>query len=508
MPSINLNTASIVDIGRAIETREISARDVLEHLAKRREAMEPSIHAFLDDGTGRLLAHSGRTGPMDGQGRGDPILAGVPISLKDNICVKGWKTTCASVMLEEFVPPYSATVVEKIGQAGMLVDGKCNMDEFAMGSTSETSAFGAVRNPFSTAHSPGGSSGGSAAAVASGMSYCALGSDTGGSVRQPAGFCGVTGLKPTYGSVSRYGLIAYASSLDQIGPIARSVPDCAALFDVIGGPDAKDSTCIAPTPTGHYGTLDAFLRTAQDRERPLEGHRIGLLADMHGEGVCADVRRTAEETIRTLESLGAVCEEVAMPDLRFSVPAYYIIACAEASSNLSRYDGIRYGSRAQDAADLADLYRRTRTGMFGDEVIRRIMLGSFVLSSGYFDAYYKKALQVRALVKNGTDAILQRFDAILMPVSPVTAPRIGESLDDPLAMYLNDIFTVSANLTGMPAIAFPCGFGIDGLPVGMQLMAGAFCEDVLFRIAGIFQQRTEFHRRIPYPTEHRGGANP
>ncbi|MHB1452474.1 MAG: Asp-tRNA(Asn)/Glu-tRNA(Gln) amidotransferase subunit GatA [Saccharofermentanales bacterium] len=506
MSDIDLKTASITEIARKISSRRISAREVFEHVAGQKRLMNETINAFISFDEEKCLEEAIRIDNRSGHAGGDSILSGIPIAIKDNICVKGQRSTCASKILENFVPPYSATVIEKLENDGLYVAGKCNMDEFAMGSTSETSAFGIVRNPHNTGYSPGGSSGGSAAAVSSGMAYCALGSDTGGSIRQPASFCGVTGLKPTYGLVSRYGLIAYASSLDQIGPIGRSVSDCAALFDAIGGPDSKDSTCIAGRRTSHHADLETFLYTSESQSKPLKGYRIALLSDMKGEGVSTDIRNAGAETAARMESLGADCEYVSIDAIRYSVPAYYIIACAEAGSNLSRYDGIKYGSRAADAADLNDLYLRTRTEMFGEEVIRRIMLGSFVLSSGYFDAYYKKALQVRGLIKRSFDELLGRYDAILMPVSPDTAPKIGDSLNDPLKMYLNDIFTVNANLVGLPAISFPCGIGHGGLPAGMQLMGKAFGEDTLFRISGVFQKSTDFHKISPADVQRSGGV--
>ncbi|MHB8961746.1 MAG: Asp-tRNA(Asn)/Glu-tRNA(Gln) amidotransferase subunit GatA [Saccharofermentanales bacterium] len=506
MEDLDLKTASILSIARSIRSRKISACEVFEHAAAQQRLQNGSINAFIDFDEDKCLKEAKRMDDRTDTFAETSILYGIPISIKDNICVKGQRTTCASKILEHFIPPYSAAVIEKLEHSGLYVAGKCNMDEFAMGSTSETSAFGAVRNPFNTDYSPGGSSGGSAAAVASGMAYCALGSDTGGSVRQPASFCGVTGLKPTYGSVSRYGLIAYASSLDQIGPIGRSVSDCAALFDIVGGPDPKDSTCIVKVNTRHHFDLESFLHASKSQSSPLKGYRIALLSDMAGDGVSPEIRKTAADTAARLESLGADCEYITVQSLRFSVPAYYVIACAEAGSNLSRYDGIKYGSRAQNAEDLNDLYLRTRTEMFGDEVIRRIMLGSFVLSSGYFDAYYKKALQVRGLIKRSFDEVLGQYDAILMPVSPDTAPMIGQSLTDPLKMYLNDIFTVNANLAGLPAISFPCGMSADGLPTGMQLMGKAFGEDTLFRISGALQELKDFQRPVPAVSARKGGT--
>jgi len=435
-------------------------------------------------------------------------LAGVPIALKDNISTAGINTTCASRMLENYTPVFNAAVVDKLESAGMIVVGKLNMDEFAMGGSSETGAFGAVHNPWDYSRVAGGSSGGSAAAIAGGEIPLTLGSDTGGSIRQPCSFCGVTGIKPTYGAVSRYGLLAYASSLDQIGPIGRNIDDCAALLSIISGPDEKDSTCIIKKPfsfssvtavdtESNEHTKTKETKTTKDIGERLDGVRIGLPRNYFETGIDDDVKQYVLSAADEFRSSGAIIEEFEMPMMDYMIPAYYIIAAAEASSNLSRYDGIKYGYRSENAGALSEVYRRSRNEGFGLEVKRRIMLGSFVLSSGYYDAYYKKALQVRALIKDAYNKLFERFDMILSPVAPTTAYKLGENLDDPMKMYLGDIYTVSVNLAGLPAVSLPCGFDKNGLPVGLQLIGGAFCEGELIAAARVYQHRTDHHTRKP-----------
>lgn len=415
-------------------------------------------------------------------------LAGVPIAIKDNLCVKDVPTTCASKMLGNFKPPYDATVVKRLRDAGAIIVAKTNMDEFAMGSTSETSAVGAALNPWNTAHVPGGSSGGSAAAVAAGLVPVALGSDTGGSIRQPSAYCGVTGLKPTYGAVSRYGLIAYASSLDQIGPIARTAKEAAAVLDVICGKDVHDATSTDGLTGGSIlSQLNGDVR----------GMKIGLPRQYFGEGLSEDVRTAVLQAADTLRGLGATVEECDLPMLDYAIAAYYIIACAEAASNLSRYDGVEYGHRAQSFEDLYDLYAATRSEGFGMEVKRRIMLGNYVLSAGYYDAYYIKALKIRRLIKQAFDGVFAKYDMVLGPVAPTAAPKLGESLSDPLKMYLTDIYTVSVNLAGLPGISVPCGFNGSGLPIGMQLIGPAFADAALLRVADAYQQATDHHTQTP-----------
>lgn len=414
-------------------------------------------------------------------------LAGVPIALKDNISTQGVPTGCASKMLDGYTPVYSATVVERLERAGMIVLGKLNMDEFAMGGSTETGVFGCVCNPWDVSRVAGGSSGGSAAAVAAGVVPLALGSDTGGSIRQPCAFCGVTGIKPTYGAVSRYGLIAFASSLDQIGPIGRDIDDCAALLSIISGPDDKDSTNVIDKPFD-------FGKTVSER---LDGVKIGLPQSYFGAGIDEDVKLAVLAAAKELATAGAIVEEFDMQLTDYMTPAYYIIACAEASSNLSRYDGLKYGYRDEDAKTLPEVYRRSRSKGFGIEVKRRIMFGSFVLSSGYYDAYYKKALQVRALIKDNYNRLFERFDMILSPVAPTTAYKLGENIDDPMKMYMGDTYTVSVNLAGLPAIALPCGFDSTGLPIGFQLIGDAFSEPKLTHAARVYQRSTDWHTKRP-----------
>lgn len=400
-------------------------------------------------------------------------LAGVPIAVKDNICTKGMLTTCASKILENFVPFYNAEAVDRIEQAGMVILGKTNMDEFAMGSTTETSAYAVTKNPWDLNHVPGGSSGGSCAAVAAGEAFVALGSDTGGSIRQPSSYCGVTGIKPTYGTVSRFGLIAYASSLDQIGPIGKDVRDCAALLEVITSHDKKDSTSMKREDTDFTSALTEDVR----------GMKIGIPKEYLSEGLDADVRKSVEQAAEYFKELGASVEYFDLGFMEYTIPAYYVIASAEASSNLERFDGVKYGYRAASYEGLHDMYKRSRSEGFGPEVKRRIMLGSFVLSSGYYDAYYLKALRVRALIKKAFDEAFAKYDLILGPAAPTAAPAIGTSLSDPMKMYLSDIYTVAVNLAGLPGLTVPCTVNEKGLPIGVQLIGDCFAEKKLFRAA-------------------------
>ena len=497
MNNFDLNTASAVEISKQIMEKNISVKEAAMHIINERNSQDSVLNAFLSFDADRMIDDAEILQGKINIGNCKSALAGIPVAAKDNICAKGVPTTCGSKMLENFIPPYSATVIDKMQDNCMFLAGKCNMDEFAMGSTTETSYFGQTKNPWNTSFSPGGSSGGSATAVASGMAFCALGSDTGGSIRQPASFCGITGLKPTYGSVSRFGLIAYASSLDQIGPLARNVEDCAALFDRIQGADIKDSTCITTKTSDYYKNLTVFLEENYDISNPLKGMRIGIPQEYISEGIHDEVKESIMDTAKKFESLGAVCEMFSMPMVRYAVPVYYILASAEASSNLSRYDGIKYGTRAKNVDDLSELYVKTRTENFGNEVARRILLGSFVLSSGYFDAYYQTALKVKGRIKKEFDQAFMKYDAIISPTSPDTAPRLGESLSDPLKMYLNDIYTVSVNLAGIPAMSIPCGFDSGKMPIGVQLIGNAFEEDTLFRIGAVFQQHTSFHLQKP-----------
>lgn len=474
-----------LELGAAIKKGEVSIEEAVRAALFAVEARDETLNCYITVTAQRALAHA-RSLQAGAKGAEAPLY-GVPMALKDNICTLGVRTTCASKMLGEFVPPYSASAVEALEGTGAVSLGKLNMDEFAMGSTSETSFFGPVRNPWDTSRAPGGSSGGAAAAVAAGLAWYAVGSDTGGSIRQPASYCGVTGIKPTYGTVSRYGLVAYASSLDQMGPLCRTAADCAAVLDVMQGQDRRDATSLP----GGYGGL---LRSLTGNVR---GLKIGVPADCFREGLSNEVRAAVLAAGRVLQSRGAELVETAFPVMDYVVPAYYIIAAAEASSNLARFDGVKYGWRAQAYDGLADLYRKTRTQGFGAEAKRRILLGTFVLSEGYYDAYYKKALQARSVIKEAFDGVFRQCDMLLMPVAPQTAPRLGESLADPLKMYLSDIYTAPANLAGLPGLSMPCGFDGQGMPIGAQLIGPHFGEGAILNAAHAFQLETDYHKKIP-----------
>lgn len=411
-------------------------------------------------------------------------LAGVPVAIKDNMCLNGMLTTCSSKILSNFVPTYTSEAVEKLIEAGMVIVGKTNMDEFAMGSTTETSYYGETKNPWDKNKVPGGSSGGSAAAVAAEEVVCALGSDTGGSIRQPASFCGVTGIKPTYGRVSRYGLIAYGSSLDQIGPLAKDVTDCAALLEIISQYDKKDSTSVNRDDNDFTGAL------VDD----VKGLKIGLPRDYFSEGLDPDIKDAVYAAAKKLEEKGAIVEEFDLGMVEYTIPTYYIIAAAEASSNLERFDGVKYGYRTDSYTDLHNMYKKSRSEGFGPEVKRRIMLGSFVLSSGYYDAYYVKALKAKALIKRTYDKAFEKYDIILGPVAPTTALKMGESLSDPIKMYLGDVYTVPVNLAGLPGISLPCGYDRDGMPIGLQMVSDAFNEKTIIRAAYAYEQTREYKR--------------
>ena len=411
-------------------------------------------------------------------------LAGVPVAIKDNMCLNGMLTTCSSKILSNFVPTYTSEAVEKLIEAGMVIVGKTNMDEFAMGSTTETSYYGETKNPWDKNKVPGGSSGGSAAAVAAEEVVCALGSDTGGSIRQPASFCGVTGIKPTYGRVSRYGLIAYGSSLDQIGPLAKDVTDCAALLEIISQYDKKDSTSVNRDDNDFTGAL------VDD----VKGLKIGLPRDYFSEGLDPDIKDAVYAAAKKLEEKGAIVEEFDLGMVEYTIPTYYIIAAAEASSNLERFDGVKYGYRTDSYTDLHNMYKKSRSEGFGPEVKRRIMLGSFVLSSGYYDAYYVKALKAKALIKQAYDKAFEKYDIILGPVAPTTALKMGDSLSDPIKMYLGDVYTVPVNLAGLPGISLPCGYDRDGMPIGLQMVSDAFNEKTIIRAAYAYEQTREYKR--------------
>ena len=475
---MDLEKMTALELAEKIKQRQISVLDGVKTVFAEIEKKENRIHAYLDIYKKEAYARARQVEKGIAEGIYTGHLAGVPVAVKDNICVKGKKTTCASRMLEHFVPPYQAEAVSRLEQAGMIVIGKTNMDEFAMGSTTETSAYGITRNPWNTDHVPGGSSGGSCAAVAAGEAYLALGSDTGGSIRQPSSFCGVTGVKPTYGTVSRYGLIAYASSLDQIGPIGKNTADCAALLEVIAGRDPKDSTSLDRKDLDFSGAMD----------QKITGMKFGIPKEYLAKGLDGEVKNSFMEALKILTGQGAIVEFFSVDTMEYMIPAYYIIASAEASSNLERFDGVKYGYRAADYEGLHDMYYRTRTEGFGEEVKRRIMLGSFVLSSGYYDAYYLKALRAKALICQEFDRAFEKYDVILAPAAPYTAPRIGESLKDPLSMYLGDIYTVAVNLCGLPAISVPCGVDSKGLPIGIQMIGNRFEEKKIFRSAAAFER--------------------
>ena len=488
---------SALELSALIKEKKIGAAEAAEAFIRRAEETGNRNNAFVSLAKERAMLRAGQVQSRIDAGEELSPLAGVPIALKDNISTAGIATTCASGILSGYEPVYDATVVEKLEQAGMIVIGKLNMDEFAMGGSSETGKFGPVRNPWNAARVAGGSSGGSAAAVAGGEIPLALGSDTGGSIRQPCSFCGATGIKPTYGAVSRYGLIAYASSLDQIGPVGMDIDDCAALLGIISGPDERDSTCVIGKPFD-FGEIRCKTRSGgAEGANGAEGARIGLPANYFAGGIDADVKIAVLAAAKELEAAGANVEEFDMPLLEYMVPAYYIIACAEASSNLSRYDGLKYGYRSQGAETLSGVYRITRSEGFGLEVKRRIMLGSFVLSKGYYDAYYKKALQARYLIKEAYSRLYERFDMILAPVAPTTAYEIGQNVDDPVKMYMGDIYTVSVNLAGLPAVSLPCGLDRQGLPIGFQLIGDAFSEQKLVSAARAYQRRTDHHIKRP-----------
>jgi len=469
-----------------LKSGELSARELTDQHLKRIETVEPSVHAFLEVTAERARADADRIDASRAAGDDLPPLAGIPLAIKDNLCTKGVRTTCSSRMLEHFVPPYESTVTERLWNAGAVLVGKTNLDEFAMGSSTETSAFGASHNPWNPERVPGGSSGGSAAAVAAGEAIAALGSDTGGSIRQPASFCGVVGLKPTYGRVSRWGLVAFASSLDQVGPFTTSVADAAELLQVIAGADPRDATCLkAPVPD---------YRAAL--EQPIKGLRVGIVREcFSANGLAPEVAAAVMAAAETLQSLGCELVDVSCPRFNDGIATYYVIAPSEASANLARYDGVKYGYRssASDPAgdSLAEMTARSRVEGFGDEVQRRILIGTYALSAGYVDAYYKKAQQVRTLIRRDFDAAFQGVDVLLTPTSPTTAFAFGAHAEDPLAMYLADLLTIPANMAGLPAISLPCGFDGQGLPIGLQLITGVLQEPRLLQVAHHYEQAAQ-----------------
>lgn len=484
---MELYEATAHELGSLIKEKKLGAAELTDMILKRIDTIDPKVGSYLTVLKEEALKKAAEIQKqLDGGAEMSP-LAGIPGAVKDNMCTEGTLTTCASKILSNFIPPYNATVIDKLNDAKTVLLGKLNMDEFAMGGSTENSWFKQTRNPWDLERVPGGSSGGSAAAVASGEAVFALGSDTGGSIRQPASFCGVVGMKPTYGSVSRFGLVAFASSLDQIGTFTKDVTDCALVMNAITGHDPKDSTSAAVDYPDYTKAL----------VNDIKGFKIGIPKEYMGEGLNPEVGKAVQEAAETFEKLGAKCEEFSMPMTEYAIPAYYIMSSAEASSNLARYDGIKYGYRAEKFTDLLDLYKQTRSEGFGPEVKRRIMLGTYALSSGYYDAYYKKALQVRTLIMRGFDEAFAKYDLVIGPTAPTTAYKIGEKVDDPLAMYLGDIYTVSVNIAGLPGLVIPCGFDSLGLPIGLQLIGKPFGESTLLRAGYAYEQNTGWNRRRP-----------
>ena len=476
---MSLLNMTAVELGKKIKAGEVTVAEACKAALEQIKATEDKLNCYvkvLDEET--IMERAEQVQSQIDAGELNGPLAGVPVAIKDNMCTEGITTTCSSRILYNFNPTFSSEAVLNLEKAGAVILGKTNMDEFAMGSTTETSYFGETKNPWNTEHVPGGSSGGSAAAVASGECFYALGSDTGGSIRQPASFCGIVGMKPTYGTVSRYGLIAYGSSLDQIGPMTKDVTDCAAVLETIASYDSKDSTSI---PREAYDFTSALVDD-------VKGLKVGIPKDYFGDGLDPEVKEAVLNAVKILEEKGAVIEEFDLKMVPYAIPAYYVIASAEASSNLSRFDGVKYGYRAEDFSGLHHMYKKTRSEGFGAEVKRRIMLGSFVLSSGYYDAYYLKALRTKALIKQEFDQAFEKYDIIIGPAAPTTAPRLGESLSDPLKMYLGDIYTISVNLAGLPGISVPCGRDKNGLPIGIQMLADCFKEKTLIRAAYSYEQ--------------------
>ena len=491
---MNITELTVCELQEKLKNKELTITEITKAYVDRINEKEKNVQAFVTTLTDEAISQAEdiqakvETGEITGD------LAGIPIGIKDNLCTKGIKTTCSSKMLENFVSPYDATVIEKINNENMIDLGKLNMDEFAMGGSTETSYFKKTRNPWNLEKVPGGSSGGSAAAVAANMVPWALGSDTGGSIRQPSSFCGVVGLKPTYGLVSRYGLVAFASSLDQIGPITKDVRDSSMLLNIIAGHDKKDTTSVEVAKKDYTKAL----------KNDVKGLKIAVPKEFFGEGINEEVKDSLMRAVETYKQLGAQVEEVSLDIAKYSLATYYIIACAEASSNLGRFDGIRYTYRTPEFKNLKEIYKKSRSEAFGDEVKRRIILGTYVLSSGYYDAYYKKAQQVRTLVTNKFNEVFEKFDVILTPTSPTVAFGIGEKSNNPLEMYLADICTVSVNIAGLPGISIPCGVDSQGMPIGMQLIGNKFCEETILNAAYTFEQKIKF--RENYKPQFKGGA--
>ena len=475
---MSILSMTAVELAAAIKKREVTVKEAVEAVLDNIEKKEDTYHCYVTIDREGALKQAEEIQKKINDGTLSGPLAGVPVAIKDNMCTEGLLTTCSSKILYNFVPTFTSEAVLNLQKAGAVILGKTNMDDFAMGSTTETSAYGVTRNPWNPEHVPGGSSGGSAAAVAAEECFYALGSDTGGSIRQPASFCGVVGLKPTYGTVSRYGLIAYGSSLDQIGPLCKDVTDCATILEAIASHDSKDSTSVERLDTDFTSAL------VED----VKGMKIGIPRDYFGEGLNPEVKEAVLRAAEVLKEKGAIVEEFDLSLVEYAIPTYYTIAAAEASSNLERFDGIKYGYRTEEYQGLHNMYKKSRSEGFGAEVKRRIMLGSFVLSSGYYDAYYLKALRVKALIKKAFDEAFAKYDVILGPVAPTTAPKIGESLSDPIQMYLGDIYTISINLAGLPGLSIPCGRDSKGLPIGMQLIGDCFKEKNLIRAAYTYEK--------------------
>ena len=476
---------SLKEISQALEKKKFTSVELTQFFLNRVKKHNPSLNAFITVDEGKSLAMAEKSDQLIQSGK-KSILTGIPIAQKDIFCAEGWKTTCGSKMLENFISPYDSTVIHKFNNAGAVNLGKTNMDEFAMGSSNETSYFGSVKNPWNLNCVPGGSSGGSAVAVAARLAPAATGTDTGGSIRQPASLCGFTGLKPTYGLVSRYGMIAFASSLDQAGPMAISAEDCALMLDVMTGHDEKDSTSLNRKKENYSNSLN----------KKIDGLRIGIPKEFFEDGLDSDAQKLIEEALKQYEKFGAKIVDISLPNNHLAIPAYYVIAPAEASSNLSRYDGVRYGYRTKEYDDLMDMYFKTRQEGFGDEVKRRILIGTYVLSAGYFDAYYLKAQKIRRLISNDFKVAYEKCDVIMGPSAPSVAFKSGEKQEDPLAMYLQDIFTISTNLAGLPAMSIPAGF-VNELPVGLQLIGNHFGESKILNAAHIFQKNTDWHLHTP-----------
>jgi aspartyl-tRNA(Asn)/glutamyl-tRNA(Gln) amidotransferase subunit A len=497
------HTKTIAELSKSLHSKEVSSQELASYFLKRIDASK-ELNAFVDVNVEQTLLQAKAADAQLADGSAT-ILTGVPLAHKDIFVTKHWKTTAGSKMLNNYISPFDAHVVAElgVGRAGMVCLGKVNMDEFAMGSSNESAYAGPTKNPWDLSRVPGGSSGGSAAAIAAGLAPASTGTDTGGSIRQPAAFCGITGIKPTYGRVSRYGMIAYASSLDQAGPMAKTAEDCAIMLNAMAGHDAKDSTCLDRAKEDYTKALGKTW--SGEPGLPLKGLRVGLPKEYFGDGLNADVRTAVDAAINQLKKMGAECVAVSLPKTELSIPVYYVLAPAEASSNLSRFDGVRYGHRAAEYSDLSDMYKRSRSEGFGAEVKRRIMIGAYVLSHGYYDAYYLKAQRIRRIIAQDFQNAFDTCDIIVGPVAPNVAGKLGEKVSDPTQMYLEDIYTLSPNLAGLPAMSVPCGFGHHGMPVGLQIIGNYFSEAALLQVAHAYQQETNWHQ-AQSPFAVKGGA--